>query len=403
MKAWFEDLPLDFAREETRAAERLLTAGYPMNQAALMLAQDVGLDISLVNQGQALSFLMRDLLENARQADRLTTLLAEVLRDPAKEGIRADLRRLIAGHEATIAAAGMRQRPSITTLAGLPPTIEAWGAGRESPQPLATPGLEKTINEEAGFTDPAALRERLAEAEVRTARVDIGGKPKGTGFLVANDLLITNWHVVSGNVAGAVATFDNKVEGGRQADPGRDVAFADDWLVAHSPHEPKSVELGADGPPDGTWDFAIVRLTEPVGAQAIGPDPDSGRGDPRGNYTLNGGAYDFAEAEPLFILGHPEGRPVQLSWASPAQVRRTKHLNRIRYQTNTEGGSSGSPVFNRDWRVVALHHAAGPTSKPGDFNLQSGEFNQGIPMSGIVSELKTQLSGRPELAELALE
>ena len=35
----------------------------------------------------------------------------------------------------------------------------------------------------------------------------------------------------------------------------------------------------------------------------------------------------------------------------------TKHQNRLRYQTNTEDGSSGSPVFNREWRVVALHHA----------------------------------------------
>jgi hypothetical protein len=52
--------------------------------------------------------------------------------------------------------------------------------------------------------------------------------------------------------------------------------------------------------------------------------------------------------------------------------------------------------------VVALHHAAGPTSLPGEFNLPSGQFNQGIPMSGIVAELKKQLAGRTELAELGL-
>jgi endonuclease G len=93
---------------------------------------------------------------------------------------------------------------------------------------------------------------------------------------------------------------------------------------------------------------------------------------------------------------------VQFSYASPSGVRSTKNLNRVRYQTNTEGGSSGSPAFNRDWRVVALHHGAGPTSMPGEFNLRTSDFNQGIPISAIVTELKKQLAGRPELAELGL-
>ena len=178
--------------------------------------------------------------------------------------------------------------------------------------------------------------------------------------------------------------------------------FASNWLVAHSPHEPVPVEIGLDGPPIGNWDFAVVRLAEAVGLQSIGPDPQAKDASQRGRYALDGSPYHFEEAEPIFILGHPAGRPVQFSYASPSGVKRTKDLSRVRYQTNTEGGSSGSPVFNRDWRVVALHHAAGPTSIPGDFNLQSGEFNQGIPVSGIVNELRKQLTDRPELAELGL-
>ena len=34
----------------------------------------------------------------------------------------------------------------------------------------------------------------------------------------------------------------------------------------------------------------------------------------------------------------------------------------LRYVTDTERGASGSPVFNDDWQVVALHHAAAPAT-----------------------------------------
>jgi Trypsin-like peptidase domain len=402
MKPWFEDLPLDFSREETRATERLFVVGFQTNMAALALAQNAGLDLATLNQMAPVKFLIREILDKARLSNRLVPLIAEVLGDPSQEAIHGELRTLVAGNEAMFADAAMHRKPSLATLATLPSTVEAWGDGSDSPRPLATPGLEKTINAAAGFADPAVFRLRLAEAEVRTARIDIGGKPKGTGFLVADDLLITNWHVVEGGFTAAVARFDHSILTSPGNGGGRPVPFAQDWLVAHSAHHRGPVETASGGPPEGTWDFAVVRLAEGVGAQAIGPDPDAGEVDRRGCYTLDGSPYLFEEAEPILIVGHPDGRPVQLSYASPAQVKETQSRNRVRYQTNTEAGSSGSPVFNRDWRVVALHQAGGPTSVPGEFNLPHGEFNQGIPISGIVAQLTEQLGGRTELGQLGL-
>ena len=47
---------------------------------------------------------------------------------------------------------------------------------------------------------------------MRTARVEIGGKPKGTGFLIGNSLLLRAWHVVERyDDNGGIAIFDNKV------------------------------------------------------------------------------------------------------------------------------------------------------------------------------------------------
>jgi endonuclease G len=145
-----------------------------------------------------------------------------------------------------------------------------------------------------------------------------------------------------------------------------------------------------------------VRLAEKVGVQPVGPDPAAGGLEKREWFRLRGGLYEFVEAEPVRIVGHPEGRPMQLSIASPGGVRLTPPKNRVRYATNTESGSSGSPVFNKDWRIVALHHAAGPTPTPGDFNMSSGDFNQGIPMSLILEDLRTKLAGTEELRSLGL-
>ncbi len=401
---WFEDLPLDFTRSETREVERLFVTAYPTNMSALTLAQDAGLDLAQLNQTVQVKFLIRDILTKARQSDRLLQLLVEVLSDPSQQAVHDKFNRLIAGHEATVAAAALQRKPSLATLAMLPSSMEVWGAKDSAAQPLASPGLEKIVNAAAGFADVAVFRQRLAEAEVRTARIEIGGKAKGTGFLVGESLLLTNWHVVKNGVEGAVARFDHKVlPGGTVASKGRSVKLATEWRVASSPHESVSVEISEEGPPAGAWDFALVRLAEPVASQGIGPDPHVKNAEVRGHYDLDGSAYEYEIGEPLLIVGHPDGRPMQLSYASPSGVTRTRHLSRIRYQTNTEGGSSGSPVFNREWRVVALHHAAGPTSLPGEFNLRTGDFNQGITIAAIVTNLKEQLAGKSALAELGLE
>jgi S1-C subfamily serine protease len=57
------------------------------------------------------------------------------------------------------------------------------------------------------------------------------------------------------------------------------------------------------------------------------------------------------------IIQHPDGGPKMIAVTANQVVNIFQH--RLQYLTDTLPGSSGSPVFNDAWRVVAIHHAGG--------------------------------------------
>lgn len=95
-------------------------------------------------------------------------------------------------------------------------------------------------------------------------------------------------------------------------------------------------------------------------------------------------------APQTYIIGHPSGgEQVMLS------VRDNRLLDaddlRLHYRTPTLGGSSGSPVFNRAWELIAVHHA-GRTHMP-RLNGRHGTYpaNEGIWIDRVIRELGTAL------------
>lgn len=58
----------------------------------------------------------------------------------------------------------------------------------------------------------------------------------------------------------------------------------------------------------------------------------------------------------------------------------------MQYLTDTMPGSSGSPVFDKDWRLVALHHSGGWILEPGS---KSRYFrNEGIHIERVLDVLR---------------
>ncbi|MBU6351013.1 MAG: trypsin-like peptidase domain-containing protein [Chloroflexi bacterium] len=59
---------------------------------------------------------------------------------------------------------------------------------------------------------------------------------------------------------------------------------------------------------------------------------------------------------------------------------------RVQYLTDTLPGSSGSPVFNSAWQVVALHHSGGWLREPG--SKQMYYRNEGIHVNAVLQGLR---------------
>jgi hypothetical protein len=60
----------------------------------------------------------------------------------------------------------------------------------------------------------------------------------------------------------------------------------------------------------------------------------------------------------------------------------------VQYATDTEAGSSGSPVFDQQWQIVALHHRGGGLAGPDGKKYFT---NEGIAISSVLRDAATFL------------
>lgn len=240
---------------------------------------------------------------------------------------------------------------------------------------------------------PVNYFQRGAVAARAVARIAIrssAGSGWGTGFLICPGVLLTNNHVLpTASVAKkSLAQFDFEFDLGDEPIGPVDFEFRPDGLF-HT-----SVEL----------DFTVVQVAEQSIDGAI-------KLEAYGYLPLVEEEGKAFEGEWLTIIQHPAGERKQ------ACVRENKLLKRsdqvLWYATDTMAGSSGSPVFNNDWYIVALHHSGVPETKNGVIQTIDGTpydpnnesnirwiANEGIRASRIVKALKAALPDHPLLQSL---
>jgi hypothetical protein len=207
--------------------------------------------------------------------------------------------------------------------------------------------------------------------------VKMGG---GTGMLVGPNLVLTNYHVIEKHqrdtlpYSDITCRFDFAIGAGAPVP----VKLAADWLAdfsVYSPHDPG--DNGGVPAPDHL-DYALLRLERAVGDEMAG-------GAKRGWLALKADTPIPQEKSILFIGQHPALEPLKL--AVGAVLKTNDNATRLRYDANTDNGSSGSPCFDVGLNVVALHHGGDP-----DYSQLLGKFNQGIPISLILKRMEGRVT-----------
>lgn len=235
--------------------------------------------------------------------------------------------------------------------------------------------LEKLFNETGQITDFLPFRERLEKIERQVGRVEVDGSPRGTAFLIADDLVITNYHVIENqNVAAMSVRFDfKKLSDGTTINSGKVYKVAGN-VVDQSPYSSIDLSYPRTGEaPESMLDYAVLRLDGKAGQEPIGS----------GKREL---VKPFAGGAPsngiMVIAQHPLGEPLGLAFGAILGVNGKG--TRTTYTVDTQSGSSGSPCFDFKLNLIALHHGGDPRIR------QRAEFNEGIPIDMIRRQLKPE-------------
>jgi endonuclease G len=209
--------------------------------------------------------------------------------------------------------------------------------------------------------------ELIAVAKRKVARIVVkdGNRTTNyaTGFMVSDRLMLTNWHVFNRkeDAAGSEAQFFYELDiFGREMTPTIFKLASDDFFYAYK-----------------DLDYCLV---------AVAPFDIGGKTDLAsiGYHFLDPalGKLGTQKVELMNIIHHPNGTPKQLSI-------RENRFNKIgdytiEYETDTAPGSSGSPVFNDQFQVVALHHKSVPLKSDDGLHYLDKDHNIIVPVDGKI-------------------
>ena len=199
----------------------------------------------------------------------------------------------------------------------------------------------------------------------------------GTGWMIAPGLAITNHHVIDARKREWGESSASDADLKKQAATAEilfDYLDADDVPTALVPGDGALQAFS----PRSQLDYAILRFSEPVPA----------RKPLRLAIRKKSKRIEQALGPRVNVLQHPDGRPMRLGFRNNYIVVGDDDI--LAYLTDTQFGSSGSPVLDDKWTVVALHRGARGISREDIKILQTlvKQENIGTQISRIMKDLE---------------
>jgi len=204
----------------------------------------------------------------------------------------------------------------------------------------------------------------LANSVCKITFTDRPPEASGTGVLVSSDLVLTNYHVLS------------LKEGADLNEIARSAQFEFGYVSPKFGEVARTQSLKAAGnqpvvasSPINQLDYVLLRLSR---SEDFAIEP-----------VLINTATQLMPKSPLNLLQHPEGNAMKVSLSNNGVVKVDEGRGLVLYVNQTKRGSSGSPCFDSDWRLVALHHKGIDTT--------FGSIREGILLSAIYPQISSAL------------
>ncbi|MGF7216862.1 V8-like Glu-specific endopeptidase [Spirosoma lacussanchae] len=243
------------------------------------------------------------------------------------------------------------------TLKGILENLKKGQVPVEPPKPVAVAAvppveekrLEKIMGSKSTLLPISFLEQGLVCARAVVRVVTPAGL--GTGFLVGDNYVITNNHVID--------SIDTARQSVLQFNFQKTLQGLDAPVEEFSLDPDAAFTTSTDRPETAVLDYTIVKV----------------KGNPAAKYgTLTFSPTAAKKEDFVNIIQHPAGGPKQIALYHNVVTGVDEQV--VQYLTDTLPGSSGSPVFNSAWQVVALHHAGGELVDPE--SSQTVVRNQGI-------------------------
>jgi V8-like Glu-specific endopeptidase len=312
----------------------ILAGYYPFKNDSLPVARKAGLNILNIGFNDKPVTNWFNIIDQAEKENKISQLIQSALADfPEDMTLKGALNGDLTGVVSTVVMDNDNQ----------------WKDPEGDP-------YEKIIGKESTLLDIAYLETGLMRA-ASVARIVLPDGATGTGFLIDDNFIITNNHVINSAevAAGSVVQFNFQ----RNAD-GLDLPLTEYSL------DPQN---GFATSPKEKYDWTVVKL--------------------KGDANKKWGALklknnSIEKNQRVTIIQHPNGLYKQI--AIHHNYVRYADDNVVQYLTDTLPGSSGSPVFDDHWNLIALHHSGGNIREPGTKRIAFR--NEGIHINKVIEGLK---------------